>query len=90
MMRNSFDLIIWWDDLNSVLSFAIGRVLGSRCSSLAVAALLIEAAELAILACKDDWPFSEDKETALDGIRSDARVVALKLYHNGGEGNGFS
>ena len=90
MMRHRFDLVVFGQDVNDVLRFAQGLVIASRCPSFALAALLIEASELAILSCKDQWPFTSDKDVAFDELRTGAKVSALEVYHNGDNDNANS
>jgi hypothetical protein len=87
-MKKTFDLTVQHRDVRDVLRFAQGLVMASRCSSLSLAALLLEASELAILSCKDQWPFSDDKDLTFDDLRFLARSKALAIYNNGGINDG--
>lgn len=89
-MKRKFELMVNREDVNSALGFVEGLVLNSECPSLAMVAVLMEASELAILACKDDWRFLENKEATLEELRNTAKHYAVKLYHNGGDDNGSS
>jgi hypothetical protein len=86
MAKDKFDLVVFHQDVAEVLGFARGLVLSSRSSPLSLAALLMEAAELAILDCKAEWCFKEDKDSTFANLRTIAQFKALEIYHNGGDG----
>lgn len=88
MKEGQFDLIVAHQDLFDVLGFAEGLVLSSKCARASVAALLIEAAELAVLDWKGHWPFTQDKELMVHNLRVMAKAKAFELYLSVGGGHG--
>lgn len=87
-MRARFDLIVFHQDVADVIAYATGLVLSSRCPDFSRAALLLEAAELAVLECKAQWPFTQNSEVSFNDLRSMAEAKAFELYHNGGDNYG--
>jgi hypothetical protein len=90
MKQGQFDLIVAHQDLLDVLGFGEELVLASKCPRASLAALLIEAAEVAVLDLKGHWPFTQDKELMVYNLRVMAKAKAFEVYVSVGGDHGNS